>query len=138
MHMVLITQLALLFIGLLTGVSAVAFNSLLTAAIGHGFLAIAGIAHLWVVIAKRTQYWSLCDIHAGSLLISYFGGSAMTLSLSEGGAISSLTIVQLATIFDASLFIVVFALCLYAFGRIEVPFWRRLFDMETNIASVWL
>jgi hypothetical protein len=81
------------------------------------------------------QYWSLCDIHAGSLLISYFGGSAMTLSLSEGGAISSLTIVQQATIFDATLFIVIFAVCLYGFGRIEAPFWRRLF--EQDLGSNW-
>lgn len=130
MYFILITQLSLLLLGLATVVGAVAINSLIVVAAGHFILGLAGLAHLWVIIANRAKYWSLCDIHGGSLLISYFGGSAMTLSLSEGGIISSLTITQLATIFDASVFIVVFVLCLYAFGRLEATFWRRLFEQD--------
>ena len=135
MQMILIAQSGMLFAGLLTVVGAVALNSLIVVAAGHLILCLAGAAHLWMVIANRTRCWSLCDIHAGSLLVSYFGGSAMTLALSEGGIISKLTIVQLATIFDASLFIVVFSLCLYAFGRLESPFWKRLFDQD--LGSGW-
>lgn len=130
MHMILITQLSLLFFGLLTVVGAVATNSLIMVAAGHFVLCFVGGLHLWVAIANRMRYWSFCDIHAGSLLISYFGGSAMTLSLSEGGIISSLTISQLSTIFDASMFIVLFVICLYACGRLEAPFWRRLFERD--------
>ena len=135
MQMILITQLGLLFVGLLTVVWAVTINNLVVVAAGHVFLCLAGMVHLWIVIAYRTRYWSLCDIHAGSLLISYFGGSAMTLSLSEGGFINSLTIAQVATISDATLFIVLFAICLYAFGRLEAPLWRRLFDQ--GLGSDW-
>jgi hypothetical protein len=135
MYLILIVQLSLLFVGLLTVVGAVAIDSVALVAAGHLTLFFVGLAHIWVIIANRTRFWSLCDIHAASLLISYFGGSAVTLSLSEGGIISSLTITQLATIFDASMFIVVFVLCLYAFGRIEAPFWRRLF--EQDLGSDW-
>ena len=108
MYLILIIQLSFMFVGLLTVVGAVAVNSLMLVAAGHFILGLVGIAHIWVIIANRTLYWSLCDIHAASLLISYFGGSAVTLSLSEGGIISGLTISQLATIFDATMFIVVF------------------------------
>jgi len=121
MYLTLIVQLGLLFVGLLVVVGAVALDSLVVVAAGHFILALAGLSHIWGAITNRMRYWSLCDIHAASLLISYFGGSAVTLSLSEGGIIKSLTILQLATIFDASTFIVLFVLCLYAFGRLEAP-----------------
>ena len=130
MHSILIVQLVCLFVGLFTVAGAVAINSLGTVAAGHFLLFLAGIIHLWLVIVRRRQYWSLCDIHAGSLLISYFGGSAITLSLAGGGIISSITMVQLGTLFDASVYIVLFCGCLFLFGRLEVPFWRRLFDED--------
>lgn len=130
MHSILIVQLVCLFVGLFTVAGAVAINSLATIAAGHLLLFFAGVVHLWLVIARRRQYWSLCDIHAGSLLISYFGGSAMTLSLAEGGIISAITVAQLGTLFDATLYIVLFCGCLFLFGRLEAPFWRRLFDQD--------
>jgi hypothetical protein len=130
MHAALILQLVCLFIGLFTVAGAVAINSLSTVASGHFLLFLAGVCHLWLVIARRRQYWSLCDIHAGSLLISYFGGSAITLSLAQGGVISAITIAQMSTLFDASVYIVFFCVCLFIFGRLEAPFWRRLFDED--------
>ncbi len=130
MHSILIVQLVCLFVGLFTVAGAVAINSLGVVAAGHFLLFVAGVSHLWLVIARRRQYWSLCDIHAGSLLISYFGGSAVTLSLAQGGILSTITVVQLGTLFDASVYIVLFCACLFLFGRLEAPFWRRLFDED--------
>ena len=133
MHSLLIVQLVCLLFGLFTVAGAVALNSLGTVAAGHFLLFLAGVSHLWLVVARRRQYWSLCDIHAGSLLISYFGGSAMTLSLAEGGIISAITNMQVGTLFDASVYIVLFCVCLFLFGRFEAPFWRRIFDDDLGV-----
>lgn len=130
MYSILIVQLVCLLVGLFTVAGAVAINSFAAVASGHFLLFVAGVCHLWLVIARRHQYWSLCDIHAGSLLISYFGGSAITLSLAEGGILNAITVSQLGTVFDASVYIVLFCGCLFLFGRLEAPFWRRLFERD--------
>ncbi len=139
MQLLLIVQIVLLFGGLGIVAGAVALQSHLAVAGGHLLLFVAGIVHLWRVIVQRTRCWSLCDIHAASLLISYFGGSATTLSLSRSGLIGGVDLPQLAVLFSASTYIVFFAVCLYLCGRIEAPFWRRLFRQDLSAGwPAWL
>lgn len=139
MQLILIVQIVLLFAGLgIVGV-AVAMQSHAAVAGGHLFLFLAGVVHLWRIVARRAQCWSLCDVQGASLLISYFGGSAMTLTLSRSGIIGALDLPQLAMMLNASVYIVFFAVCLYLLGRIEAPFWRRLFRQDLGAGwPAWL
>jgi len=129
----------LLFAGIAMLALSIPLGSRLMMAVSFGPLALAGAWRLGLAIARPERYWSLCDIHGAGLLIAYFGGAALTLGLSQSGLIQAVRIPEFATVFNASLYIVFFALCLFFCGRIEAGFWGRFWhDRRDEPWPLWV
>ena len=101
MHPLVLVEIVLLLTGLTVVAVAIPLDSRATAGFGLTLLGIAGGSRLWLALSDRDRHWSLCDIQAGSLLVSYFAGGAITLMLSETGFIRGLHVADLATLLNA-------------------------------------
>ena len=130
MHPLIAVEIVLLLAGL-TGVAiAIPMDSRPVAGFGLLLMGVGGGCQLYLALFQRDRYWSLCDIQGGSLLLSYFGGGATTLMLSQSGLIGGVRITNLVTLLEASIFILLMGVLLFGFGRIEARLWRRLWPND--------
>ena len=132
MHPLIVLEIFLLLFGLTIVAIAIPLDSRPIAGFGLLLLGLVGACQLWLAISRRYQYWSLCDIQGGSLLLSYFGGGATTLMLSQTGLIRQIQIADLAVLLKVSIYIVLVAVILFGFGRIESRLWRRIWPDDDD------
>lgn len=132
MHPLIAVEIVLLLFGL-TGVAiAIPMDSRAVAGFGLLLMGIGGGCQLYLALFERDRYWSLCDIQGGSLILSYFGGGATTLMLSQSGLIGGVRITNLVTLLEASIFILVTGVILSGFGRIEARLRRRVWPDDDS------
>ena len=132
MHPLIAVEIVLLLIGLICVAVAIPMDSRPVAGFGLLLMGVGGGCQLGLAVFQRNRYWSLCDIQSGSLLLSYFGGGATTLMLSQSGLIGGVRITDLVTLLEASIFILLIGVLLFGFGRIEARLWRRLWPDDDS------
>jgi hypothetical protein len=105
-------------------------------ATGSAILAVVGVYHFYLCLAFRQHFWSLCDLLAAGLLISYFGGAATTLFLATTEILTFANARGLTFLFETTVYIAMFAVMLNLCGRVERYFWRETWRREEN-AEDW-
>jgi hypothetical protein len=129
---VFVVECGLVFLGLGIVAVGVPSDNRTMLLIGYVPLTAAGIYHLWTAFSRRRSFFSVCDIHAATLFVSYFGGAAVTLGLSQGGVLRFWSAPQSALLLEASLYVVLFCAVLILLGRIEVRLWRGVWDIASQ------
>ena len=132
MFPLVLIESVLAFLGLGMVAAGVPIDSAMTVSLGCFMVAGAGLVHLWACFAHRQDYWSFCDIHAAALLISYFGGAAVTLWLSKVSVIAFWSAPNLGDMLISSVYIVLFCAVLQLLGRFECQFWSPVWRAETE------
>ncbi|MPY70076.1 MAG: hypothetical protein GEU92_08315 [Alphaproteobacteria bacterium] len=105
-------------------------------ALGSAILAAVGVFHFYLCLAYRRSLWSLSDVLGASLLISYFGGAAVTLFLTATEILPFTSARRLTFLFETTVYIVMFAAMLALCGRIERYFWQETWRREET-AEDW-
>lgn len=128
-------QIALIVIGGAVCWAGNQFASVGLAATGSAILGAVGIFHLYLCLAYRRQFWSLCDLLGSGLLISYFGGAAVTLFLAVTDIVAFVNARGLTFLFETTVYIVMFAAMLALCGRFERYFWQETWRREDSVES---
>ena len=126
-------------IGIVVGLTIVAIgvtvDSMTVISIGCLALALAGGYRLWLCLSQRERYFSYCDMHIAGLAVAYFGGAAVTMGLSFGGALEYWSAPDAAIFLVATIYTVVFYVCARFCGVIERRFWRPVWHREARQES---
>ena len=83
------------------------------------------------------RYWSLCGLHGGAVLVSYYGGALFTLvTFGTDEIIQSgyTTHADPSLIFFAAVLIALYAMVLELFGLYEHTHWRELFRTLPDVS----
>ena len=130
MTYIILKTLVLAVSVILIGIGAeLGVHSFLLAGLTIG--ALIGLTTVMRAVASPAENWSLCGIHGGAVIASYFGGALFTMItfgtdeiLQSGYTAYS----DPGLIFFAAMLIALFALVLLLLGLYEHRHWRELFQ----------
>lgn len=123
---ILMISIALTFIAF-----GASIGSAVATTIGFGLGSAVGFYTVWRCMAAPQANWSICALHGGATLASYFGGALFTIitfGMAEIIQSGYTTHSGPELIFLASLLVALYSIILVAFGLYENRYWNREFE----------